>query len=409
MPTQNSNFISKTGKDLSDIFWPLSKGGVSASATNFYYHDTSSSTNKDLNKLYSGYISGDKAAETGFIVNSSGEDLKDIFQNINVPPTVTPTINYTGNHDTITLDAYSGYTTHIFYKNTSNPSTTNDIGTISVNFSCTGYIILVGGGGRGGNDGNAGGNGGAIYFNTFDFTAGTKYYYYTGGPATVLGTTQIFPSCFFWDFKGPFSIQNIPYQKSNGNYTVLSKPEEYCNNGYFSLSSYNSSGDGKGTAYIAINEIVENGTTSQKYYDYNTNSTYYNSPLGGAGSGGTTTKPGNPTYATAWTGSYSFQNKTQRLYLSGGGGGGENGTGSGGGNYAGCGWGGGKDGSRTSQDYGETAPYGNTLYTDGGVGAIIGYFFGGGGGGAGAKRDANSGNGGGGANGCVIILLPNNL
>lgn len=87
---QNTNY-DVSGLDLSEIFYPLSSGGISQTIpTGFKYWDVSSGEFKDLIYLFASYNSGSYANYTNYISGNYGTDLSRIFQKIdNLPPIYT--------------------------------------------------------------------------------------------------------------------------------------------------------------------------------------------------------------------------------------------------------------------------------------------------------------------------------
>jgi hypothetical protein len=173
IPNNLTNYNIPIYGDLSNIFYPLSLGGITGS-TGTGYNRNIGSGSQDLTNLFCQYIPGyPNAPQTYFTsANYGGHDLNQIFQNINYP---FPYNIIFQQNITITYFVNNGYFVILFEqngtKNIGPPSPfPGQNGTSYIQFtqSISNVNILVvggGGGGGGGNynglDGTAGGGGGA--------------------------------------------------------------------------------------------------------------------------------------------------------------------------------------------------------------------------------------------------------
>lgn len=152
----SSGYKIPVGQDLSDIFYPLSSGGVTGSTGTGYNYNTGS-TIQDLKSLFSLKIPGSTAAPQTFYSTDyyGGQDLNLVFQNINYPFPYTII-----NSQYITINVYyaNGYYGIIFQQNgtkntfINNVSTPGQNGTATIQFTqsiSNANILVVGGGGGG--------------------------------------------------------------------------------------------------------------------------------------------------------------------------------------------------------------------------------------------------------------------
>jgi len=144
------------GQDLSDIFYPLSLGGVTGSTGTGYNYNTGTGF-QDLTSLFALYIPGSTAAPQTFYKTDyyGGHDLNQVFQNINYP---FPFTIITSQYITINIYYANGYYGIIFQQNgtknsfINNVSTPGQNGTATIQFTqsiSNANILVVGGGGGG--------------------------------------------------------------------------------------------------------------------------------------------------------------------------------------------------------------------------------------------------------------------
>lgn len=152
---------SVNGNDLSTIFYPLSSGGTAQTTPTGYLYNAGTSQNpdyKDLINLFASYITSTTPAPTTYYTSNAynNKDLSEIFQNINVPPSIY-TIDSSSNllFTEYNNNNYKGLVFEV-----------NDISnianaTITFNQNITNStIIIIGAGGGGGFDAGSGGGGG---------------------------------------------------------------------------------------------------------------------------------------------------------------------------------------------------------------------------------------------------------
>ena len=141
---------------------------------------------QDLTELFLPFTVNPAAANTGYIVQSQGKDLSEIFQNINDP--LTPyTISDKSNIEVTTITD-NGYTGLIFENNSSLGST----GTCNIVINLSTINVLVVGGGGGGacgnfnqyNGGCGGGGSGIIYHENLSITSGNTFKISVGAGGT---------------------------------------------------------------------------------------------------------------------------------------------------------------------------------------------------------------------------------
>jgi hypothetical protein len=158
------------GQYLSDIFYPLSLGGVTGATGTGYNYNTGSG-NQDLKNLFALYTPGTTGSTQTYYSSNyyGGQDLNKIFQNINYPPLYQISnqsniiINFTYENNN-----YNGIIFQNELGQSGNPPT---IGSVDINFlqDISANILVVGGGGGGGggvytDSGGGGGGGGGIYY-----------------------------------------------------------------------------------------------------------------------------------------------------------------------------------------------------------------------------------------------------
>jgi hypothetical protein len=182
-----SNYNIPTYGDLSNIFYPLSLGGITGSTGTGYNYNTGS-TIQDLTNLFSLKIPGSTAAPQTYYSSNfyGGQDLNQVFQNINYP---FPFIIISSQYITINIYYANGYYGIIFQQNGTknigppNPSSgQNGTATIQFTQSISNVNILVVGGGGGGGGGN---------YNTLDGTPFCSGGGAAGGGITIVSNTSI--------------------------------------------------------------------------------------------------------------------------------------------------------------------------------------------------------------------------
>jgi hypothetical protein len=168
---QDTKYKIPGGQDLSDIFYPLSLGGVTGSTGTGYNYNTGSGF-QDLTNLFAQYVTGTPTApQTYYTTNYyGGKDLNQVFQNINYPPyyRITSSSN-------LKLTQYNnnGYIGLVFEVDN---SASNATATILFNINITNAtIIAIGGGGSGGNDGGGGGGGGITSITGYNINQNQSY------------------------------------------------------------------------------------------------------------------------------------------------------------------------------------------------------------------------------------------
>ena len=107
MTTPTYYFVN--GKDLSDIFYPLTSGGTEGVNNTGYLYNAGTTNNpdyKDLIKLFAVYQTNSiPASITNYkSSNNNGKDLSEVFQNIEYPPNV---FTVTGGGTTSTVNNYT--------------------------------------------------------------------------------------------------------------------------------------------------------------------------------------------------------------------------------------------------------------------------------------------------------------
>ena len=274
-----TNYKIPGGQDLSEIFFPLSSGGVTGSTGTGYNYNTGSGF-QDLKDLFALYTPGSTAAPQTFYKTAyyGGQDLNLVFQNINYPPlykiidSFNITINYViGN----------GYYGLIFQtngpKNSYNNPTSGQNGTATIQFtqSISNVNILVVGGGGGGacgyvetgieSYGGGGGGGGGITFIT--------------GANIDTSEVSIIVGCAGHGNPGTNATFE-PAAGAPGNSSIIS----YNNN-----ISYTSGGGSQGYGYGAVSTGGGNGGSTTQTGGIDT----YGGGGGGGGGGGTSSGSGN--------------------------------------------------------------------------------------------------------------------
>jgi len=174
MPTPKTNYLVN-GKDLSDIFYPLSPDvSGQTTPTGITYNDGTGP--KDLITLFASYFAGTTTADTTNYTSSAfgGRDLNTIFQNINVPPSLYTT-THTNSIATKYVNIYNGDSyTGVVFELTGYVSSNASI-TFNIDVTNATVIIVGGGGGGAGNSGGGGGGGGTTILNSITFNNGTRY------------------------------------------------------------------------------------------------------------------------------------------------------------------------------------------------------------------------------------------
>jgi len=234
-----TGYIASNGLDLVYVF----KNKTSGSNNSTYYNIPGSIDLSNIFQPYDGYSI--KAQPTGFTVN--GNDLCNIFQNINALYTITsgplPTeINY------------NTYTGLVFNYSSTYPSQT--LTTIVFNYPINIGILMVGGGSSGGSGysigpdpGAGGGGGGVVNINSYLITVGTTYYISPGYGA--LATANSAPnaggsSLFYTVTSGP----NYIYEATGGTNSTGSFNPGLGGDGYYNNQLIpNTNGGSGGLSY----------------------------------------------------------------------------------------------------------------------------------------------------------------
>ena len=247
--------------DLSDIFYPLSSGGINIStqgAVGFYCESS------DITTLFAGYEHGTKADQTYYTSSGNsygGLDLKDIFQSKTVVP-FEVTISSLANLK-YTKIANNGKVGYVFEFD----GAAQNYGTASILFSRpkTITVVVVGAGGAGGSGiSRCGGGGGGMSISVTSVIAGTS-------STLIVGNNKYGDAGWYSEFLG---------YKAEGGGGATSTQGGFGGNG--GSSGYGGGGGGGGgTASTQVRTGGQNGTGSLGVGIAGVTSGDYNGKAGG--------------------------------------------------------------------------------------------------------------------------------